>query len=377
MNNPGSTDDRFIGESGKPVHFTSSPSYSSPSSNSSQAIKTTYKEILAGAKLFFDNNVNRFDEHNRFFERFIPEWTSSLDQGKYNYAELIWEAVLDEALVWENSMSERIHKGAPYYYWGVTCILKEDLEKGFLLMHQALEEDKKSAALVKFQNAPSYTFVTLDYLQQKQLFYDKVKEIANFLEIQLSSYRMNRSGSLMLLDFKSKLLSTMDPVLLEIVYLLIFDVFHFHKMIREYDKNLTNNSYGYLSMANRIFSFCLIIDNLITNKKPTLKDQRFPVVVNYLASFTSLKLTQDMVQQFNEPFQNNFSNTLSSIITSAIPPNMPQIIPASIEEDLIVVYGFRNLGAHRIENLPIINTYFREIIARIFNIVFFVVDRLY
>ena len=77
MNNPGSTDDRFIGESGKLVHFTSSPSYSSPSSNSSQAIKTTYKEILAGAKLFFDNNVNRFDEHNRFFERFIPEWTSS------------------------------------------------------------------------------------------------------------------------------------------------------------------------------------------------------------------------------------------------------------------------------------------------------------
>ena len=143
MNNPGSTDDRFIGESGKPVHFTSSPSYSSPSSNSSPAIKTTYKKILADAKLFFDNNVNRFDEHNRFFERFIPEWTTSLDQGKYNYAELIWEAVLDEALVWENSMSERIHKGAPYYYWGVTCILKEDLEKGFLLMHQALEEDRK------------------------------------------------------------------------------------------------------------------------------------------------------------------------------------------------------------------------------------------
>ena len=84
-------------------------------------------------------------------------------------------------------MSERIHKGAPYYYWGVTCILKEEIEKGFLLMHQALEEDKKSATIVKFQNAPSYTFVTLDYLQQKQLFYDKVKEIANFLEIQLTT----------------------------------------------------------------------------------------------------------------------------------------------------------------------------------------------
>lgn len=378
MNNPKSSDERYIGESGRPINLTSSPSYYSNYTNSSPVIiEPTYKSILAGAKFFFDHSVNKFDDHNRFFERFIPEWISSLGQGKYNYAELIWEAVLDEALVWEKNMSKRIHKGAPYYYWGVTCVLKEDLEKGFLLMHQALEEDKKSAAHIKFQDTPSYAFVTLDYQQQRQIFYDKVNEIASFLENQLSNYRTNRSGSLTLLNLKIKLLSTTDPILLEIVYLLICDVFHFHKMVREYDKNITNNTYGCLSMANRIFSFCLIIDNLITHKNSILKGQRFPVLINYLASFTSLNLTQNIMERFNKPFQNDFSNMLNSIITSTAIPNLPQITPFSIVEDLLVVYGFRNLGAHRIENLPIINTHFKEITTRIFNVLFFIVDRLY
>ena len=34
---------------------------------------------------------------------------------------------------------KRIHKGTVYYFWRVTCILKEDFEKGFLLMHQNLD----------------------------------------------------------------------------------------------------------------------------------------------------------------------------------------------------------------------------------------------
>jgi hypothetical protein len=38
--------------------------------------------------------------------------------------------------------SNKIHRGPSYYLWKVTCILKEDPDKGFLLMNKALEEDK-------------------------------------------------------------------------------------------------------------------------------------------------------------------------------------------------------------------------------------------
>jgi lipopolysaccharide biosynthesis regulator YciM len=64
-------------------------------------------------------------------------------------AEQVWQLAVQIATQWEtlNQSKYRIHKGAAYYFWAVTCILKEDLEKGFLLMHQALEEDMEIKSL--------------------------------------------------------------------------------------------------------------------------------------------------------------------------------------------------------------------------------------
>jgi|SRR5918996_1351579 hypothetical protein len=64
--------------------------------------------------IFFDAHLD-LKSHDRFFNNF----TINLSRGT-------------------------IHKGSAYYFWAVTCILKEDLEKGFLLMHQALEEDMRN-----------------------------------------------------------------------------------------------------------------------------------------------------------------------------------------------------------------------------------------
>jgi hypothetical protein len=88
-------------------------------------------------------------------------------------------------------------QGAGYYFWAITCILKEDLEKGFLLMHQALEEDRKNvnSSYIQRRTTLAYSFVILDYKQQNQLFRKKVLEMAEFVEQRLNNYqtRLNRS----------------------------------------------------------------------------------------------------------------------------------------------------------------------------------------
>jgi hypothetical protein len=59
-----------------------------------------------------------------------------------------------------NNNNNKLHNGSAYYFWVITCILKDDLQKGFLLRHRALEED--TLYLSNIRDTPSYAFVTLN-----------------------------------------------------------------------------------------------------------------------------------------------------------------------------------------------------------------------
>ena len=83
----------------------------------------------------------------------------------------LWEYALDLAHNWEKTNRPiKIHKGTPYYFLGVTAILNNDLENGFLAMHQALKEDYRLTQSETPQK-PAYWFVTLDYPHDH--FFDK------------------------------------------------------------------------------------------------------------------------------------------------------------------------------------------------------------
>ena len=170
---------------------------------------------------FFDHNDGNYHAHDGFFNNFTIIWRSFLNQGCFKNAEYRWDFALNIAYEWENkNQNKRIHKGTPYYFWGVTCILNGDLEKGFLLMHQALEEDKKTHQ-TKTPKTPAYSFVTLDYENQNQFFRPKVREIAEFLKENLDSYRSSRGGTLTLSGFKSKFLE--ESTLQEVVFYFILN----------------------------------------------------------------------------------------------------------------------------------------------------------
>ena len=119
-------------------------------------------------------NNKRVTDHDSYFNNFTPLWRILLEQGLFLYAEQVWEIAVDAAKKWEQqNPDQKIHKGAGYYFWAVTCIYKEDLEKGFLLMHEALEEDKRNLK-PNNKNTPAYAFVILDSDEENQFLRHKV-----------------------------------------------------------------------------------------------------------------------------------------------------------------------------------------------------------
>jgi hypothetical protein len=321
---------------------------------------------------FFDKNVINYQSHDAFFENFTIAWRKQLIEGRFAAAEQLWEIATEIAKDWESkNHSKRIHKGAAYYFWGFTCILKEDFEKGFLLMHQSLDEDKRNTR-IDFHATPAYAFVTLDFQKQDQLFKNKVLEITGFLHDMIQRYNKNRSGKLTLADLKSRLLQ--KSLSEEQAFLFVFELFQVKKLLAVNNMKLTYNDYGSLLLTETMFNICIILDNLIKEKNPA--QWKYSEHLSFISQKMSLNLGQANIVQINVSFKTNFSRTLENLLSS-------QYTLASglklnpIEEDLAITYGVRNFGAHKIENQPVIYQNLQTIVERCLNAIFFTIESLY
>lgn len=327
--------------------------------------------------LNFFNHNNSSNDLDSYFNNFTPLWQFLLQQGSYFYAEQLWEIAASISKKWEQqNQNRKIHKGAGYYFWAVTCILKEDLEKGFLLMHQALEEDRKNVNPTNIQSTPAYSFVILDYEQQNQFFRKKVLEMAKFVEQKLNNYQTSRNGKLTMAEFKVKFLQ--NPGLIELVFLFVFELFHVKKLLSENLQGLTQNIYGSMLMVQSIFTFSLLIDNIIKNKyniqDPNRQQQQFIDLLIFLSGKANLKLDKSKMQEINKMSTRDFDQTLDYLLNSH--PVFKTKLQA-IEEDISIIYGFRNSAAHKIRDRPYIHGNFNEIVNRLFNVFFLAVEKLY
>ncbi len=197
-------------------------------------------------------------------------------------------------------------------------------------------------------------------------------EIAKFVDEKLNIYRSLRRGTLTLPDFKSKFLE--ESALQEVVFYFIFELFRLKKLLTEIDQRLTQNVFSSLLQANTIFTLCLIIDNVLKQKNPS--QWRFSDHLKFLSSESSLNLNDSKIGELSSAFKNDFSNTLQNLLSSQY-QFQDGTAPQPIEEDLAITYGFRNFGAHKLEDQPVVYQNFDEISRRIFNAIFFSVEKLY
>jgi len=332
-----------------------------------------YNEIQKTANSYLQPGQSHVDQ-DMFFNQFTVVWEDLIKKRRYEEAKEIWNIALRLAFEWENNNKPHmIHKGTPYYFLGVSEILNNELENGFLSMHQALEEDKKTLRS-QTPSTPAYFFVTLDYTKQAQFFRFKVEEIARYLSDRIDEYRRTRSGGLNISDFKTKFLECTD--LSEEVFLFVYLLFELKRLVLETDDRLKQNVFSSLLHTKILFDVCLVIEKAIEYKNPksSVRGARlyFRDEVKFLSRKASLSLGKSTIGQLNADFGTNFEKTLSDILISKY-----SLKRSKIAKDLAVAYGIRNFAAHKLENQPVIYQNMKELSQRLLNALFFSIEKLF
>jgi hypothetical protein len=341
--------------------------YSNTIFDPSWLIKDTYP--------FLDAKYQTTQLIDAYFENYTPLWTELMNDGKFlEAAKFIAAFPLRFAYYWENTNKKPLHKGTPYYFLGVSKIASDDLDEGFLYMHQALEEDKRTYN-VQQPPTPAYCFVTLDYTKQNQFFLQRVVQVSDFLEQKLGSYRQQASGALTLGDFKNRFLEQVQ--LQEAVF---YFVLLLHKLLAHsfLDGRLKANVMASLQESNLLFSLILSVDATLKNKDPDQNHHLFRQFLVFLAqtSRPPLGITDGDLTRLSGEFSNDFGRTLDDLLNSRYVPNSGVKFTA-MEENIAIAHGLRNFGAHRIEYEPSITSNFDSILQRMFNLLFFSIEQLY
>lgn len=321
---------------------------------------------------YFNNHQDDWASHNNFFEGFTPIWQVLLRTGRLLDAYWVWELAVECATEWESTNpTKHIHKGTPYYFWGMTAVMGGDLDRGFLLMHQALSEDVQLTGL-PVPNTPAAAFATLDYQKQDQAFRFKVQEIAESLDSALEYYRKSRNRALTIGQLRIKLLQS--PDLLAVAFNFVFILFRLHTLLKKVEPVVRRNDFAALLATNLLFNLCLVLDATMGNKNT--RKWRFLDHAEFLSLAAGLNINRPQLTEINNAFNNDFPSMVGRLLSGKFVFKDGQVLSES-GIDLSLAYGFRNFGAHKVEGFPIVYQNFEEIAQRLMNVLFLALECLY
>ena len=304
--------------------------------------------------------------HDNYFHNFAGLWRAFMGFGQFEMAEHIWDLALEPVQNWEqNHQPARIHKGAAYYYLGVTTILRRDIDRGFLLMHQALEEDRKTHGSA--QSSPALAFVTLDNSLGSSIFQPKVQELCIYLEQLLDSYRNDRGKTLILEQFRTKFLAVSE--LQNPVFIFIYVLFRLYTMVKETPPQIMQSLFmGQLSV-NLLFDLCLVIENIVNFKNRVGLFKACAEKLAKKANLTNLPRNNELVKA-NTKFNKDFESNIIAVLDNTFTLSDGATLPTELERDLLIAYGFRNHGGHNVHSYSFVHERLSAIFQRIMNVLF-------
>jgi len=334
-----------------------------------------FDDLKAISLRYFDsisNFQNKYELHNNFFNNFTIIWNSFLARRDYGKSEWIWELCIDLAHQWESDNSDfRIHKGTPFYFWGMTAILRGDLDKGYVLMHNALQEDIETTGL-KSPNTPSLKFVIADYSSDEQAFSDWPKIQATYINKRISLYNNNFFKDFSLDKFwKSLLLSDLEK---GIIYQFAHYISKFYDISRK-PRYIYKGDFACQLIQDLLFDLARIVDAVIYQKHKS--EKYLKQHIQFISDQLNFGLDSNKIQEINGKFRDSgFGPTLLSILDNEFQfedqSNLDQNTKC-----LAILYGIRNHGAHNVVSSPVITDRYDEIELNIFFALFLIVENFY
>ncbi len=309
--------------------------------------------------------------HDNYFNNFTVIWRSYLQTHNYDGAEDVWNKALSTALVWEaKNPGKRIHKGTPYYFWGMTALERGDLDKGYALMHQAVAEDTLTHG-AQFPASPAFAFASLNYAQPAQAFRDWLHRQMRYIEARQNVYSATYGRPLILDDFKSKFL--LKPPTVDIGFLFAYSVARLMHLSGLPGHALASSFAAQLE-ANLLFDLTLVIDGTIKAQNPA--QWKFAHHASFLLQAVGQPLTDPELGEVNQAFKADFEATLKSILDGTFVLSGTKRL-SQAQRDLSLAYGMRNRGAHDVASAPTVWTQFADIEQALFSVLYLAVDYLF
>lgn len=334
---------------------------------------STYEwgSFVAAAQAYFSQPGVGGHQHGMFFNNFTILWRTFLRTGQFDGAEQIWQMACATAWDWETSnQGKLIHKGTPYYFWGMTAILRGDIDRGYALMHQALEEDVRESGN-PFPDTPALALATMNAEKLEQAAHNWVARKATVADRFLATYRSSSGKALDFALLNSKFLQ--HPPNRHTVYSLSYVLGRLVKLLDTPSQVLDSGFAAQLNM-DLILRLLQVIDSSLKAKNPAGKT--FLPLAVYLAQTATLALTQADLQHVNGEAQKDFEKTVRDLLDGSF--SLPSgVTPSGLSRDLAVAYACRNYGAHQLAPSTTVLTRADEIRQAVFNTLFVTVETLY
>ena len=339
-------------------------------------VRSVDDEFRAATFQYFDryiNDVNAPAAHDHYFICFTPIWNAFMSSRRLDVAERVWELAFEPVQQWERAHpGELIDKGTLFYFWGSTTLLRGNLDRGYLLIHQSVEEDSRTSG-EQIPLTPSYAVVSLDYEKPDQAFQFWPVEQASFLEVFVHDYVTTYHRPLTIDDVKRKFLN--KPPNYDAIFQLTFTLARLHGISGLPDQAKRNLFAGQIEM-NLLFDLLLVIEVAIRHANPVKKDKTyFSEQAKFLLQSAGHPLHQRDFDGVHAQFDANFGAAIRDALDGTLKSKWVTLDP--LQSDVHLAYELRNHGAHQIETVPIIWEDFDRVQRAVFRCLCATIDFLY
>lgn len=314
-------------------------------------------------------------EHDAYFSNLTIMWQWLLSAGNYVGAVDLWHDRIRAATDWENAHApSKVHKGTPLYFLGVSHILSKNLERGFLAMHRALDEDTRTRH-TSTPDTPSYALVTMNSSKVDQYFRPWVADLVAYAHSKVAQFRNSRNGTLTLAQLQARVLA--NSTFREEAFYFVSSC----AVVREYEKGPlrveAESQFGSVIELRALFEMCVVLDMIIGSKSPPTTWKFIDRTAWLFAQAGGHTRIRDDLGDINQkavrhaPLAPMISGLLD--LTYLFRGNRQ---PTRLEADLALAYLIRNYGAHVLQGLPIVHNRFSEILDAILASIFVAVQTL-
>ena len=338
-------------------------------------------QFKASSLKYFDDNDSPA-AHDEYFFSFTAIWNALVSAGRLEAAEQLWKLAHEPAQQWERAHSGKlVDKGGLYYFWAMTALLRGSMDRGYVLMHQSLQEDSRTSGQPT-PDTPSFALVSLNDDKTDQAFRQWVLEQTKFLEAFVADYARTHGRPFKIQDIKVKFLR--NPPSADAVFQLTHAVARLREIVSLPDQAKRNPFVGQVQL-NLLFDILLVVDNAIKHKNPTKhkkvvkgkkpKDITFIDHAFYVLDRAGHPLSLDQLVRINGFFNKDFDTTLKSALAGTL--TVGAAVLDHLQCDVAVAYGLRNRGAHMVETTPAIWNNLDSVQRAVFRTFCATVDHLY